>query len=317
MGDGSATGGKNKKANRFKPVVKVLGPFKMEAGGRKTHTIKMPNYIGAVRTMVVAGNTKTEAYGSTDKSVEVKKPLMVLATLPRKLSPGEKVTLPITVFAMEPNIKNVDIKLKLSNGIKIIGEQSKKLNFAKPDEQMAYFELDVSQANGINTVEVIATGNGEKTTYKVELDVENVNPISSKALEQTLEKSASASLDFDTFGVVNSNSATVEFSTMPPMDFSRRLQYLVQYPHGCVEQTTSGVFPQLYLNEIFDIPLKKKQEIQSNIENGIKRLGNFQRPNGGMSYWMGENNANDWGTSYSGHFMIEAEKLGFVSSAYF
>ncbi|MDG1714405.1 MG2 domain-containing protein [Lacinutrix sp.] len=311
-GDGSAAGGKNKKANRFKPVVKVLGPFILEAGGRTTHNIKMPNYIGAVRTMVVAGNTKTQAYGSTAKSVEVKKPLMVLATLPRKLSPGEKVTLPVTVFAMEPKVKNVDIKLKLSNGITIVGEQSKTLSFAKPDEQMAFFELDVSQANGINTVEVIATGNGEKSTYKVELDVENVNPITSKALDKTLEKSASTSLDFETFGVVNSNSATVEFSTMPPMDFSRRLQYLVQYPHGCVEQTTSGVFPQLYLNEIFDIPLKKKQEIQSNIENGIKRLGNFQRPNGGMSYWMGEASANDWGTSYSGHFMLEAEKLGFV-----
>ncbi|AEH00759.1 Ig-like domain-containing alpha-2-macroglobulin family protein [Lacinutrix sp. 5H-3-7-4] len=311
-GDGNAAEGKNKKANRFKPVVKVLGPFTLQPGGRTEHKIKMPNYIGAVRTMVVAGNTETEAYGSTDKSVEVKKPLMVLATLPRKLSPGEKVTLPVTVFAMEPKVKNVNIKLKLSNGITIIGEQSKTLAFAKPDEQMAYFELDVSKANGINTVEVIATGNGEKSIYKVELDVENVNPITSKALDQTLEKSASASLDFTTFGVTNSNSATVEFSTMPPMDFSKRLQYLVQYPHGCVEQTTSGVFPQLYLNEIFDIPLKKKQEIQTNIENGIKRLGNFQRPNGGLSYWMGENTANDWGTSYAGHFMLEAEKLGFV-----
>ena len=96
------------------------------------------------------------------------------------------------------------------------------------------------------------------------------------------------------------------------MDFSRRLQYLVQYPHGCVEQTTSSVFPQLYLTDIFDLTLDRKQEIQSNIENGIKRLGHFQRPNGGMSYWMGENTANDWGTSYSGHFMIEAEKKGFV-----
>ena len=46
----------------------------------------MPNYVGAVRTMVVAGDISKEAYGSTDKSVRVKKPLMVLATLPRKLS---------------------------------------------------------------------------------------------------------------------------------------------------------------------------------------------------------------------------------------
>ena len=311
-GDGSALAGKNKKANRFKPIVTYLGPFTLKAGAKKSHTIKMPNYIGAVRTMVVAGNHATEAYGSTDKSVEVKKPLMVLASLPRKLSPGEKVTLPVTVFAMEPNIKNVTISLKLSNGITIVGEKSKSLSFAKPDEQMTYFQLDVSKAKGINTVEVIATGNGEKSTYKVELNVINPNPITSKPIDKILEGKTTETLTFSTFGISKTNTATVEFSTMPPMDFSRRLQYLIRYPHGCVEQTTSSVFPQLYLTDIFDLTLDKKQQIQTNIENGIKRLGHFQRPNGGMSYWMGENTANDWGTSYSGHFLIEAEKKGFV-----
>ena len=311
-GGGDAAGGKNKKANRFKPVVTYLGPFTLNAGERKAHSIQMPNYIGAVRTMVVAGNNSNEAYGSTDKSVQVKKPLMVLATLPRKLSLGEKVTLPVTVFAMEPNVKNVNISLKLSDGITIVGEQTKVLNFARPDEQMTYFELDVSKAKGINTVEVLASGGGEKSSYKVELDVVNPNPISSKSLDQTLEASATQAISFDTFGVAGTNSATVEFSAMPPMDFSRRLQYLVRYPHGCVEQTTSSAFPQLFLDDIFDLTLKKKQEIQSNIENAIKRLGNFQRPHGGLSYWMGENSANDWGTSYAGHFLIEAEKKGFV-----
>jgi len=311
-GDGSAAKGKNKKANRFKPVVTYLGPFTLKAGENKSHKIKMPNYIGAVRTMIIAGDNTTEAYGSTDKSVEVKKPLMVLATLPRKLSPGEKVTLPVTVFAMEPKVKNVKLTLKLSEGITIVGNSSQLLTFAKPDEQMAYFQLDVSKAKGINTVEVIATGNGEKSTYKVELDVVNPNPISSKYKDATLEAKATQTLSFSTFGVAGTNTATIEFSTLPPMDFSRRLQYLIQYPHGCVEQTTSSVFPQLYLSDIFDLEYDKKQKIQSNIENGIKRLGNFQRPNGGMSYWIGENNANDWGTSYSGHFLIEAEKKGFV-----
>ncbi|GAA4235397.1 MG2 domain-containing protein [Postechiella marina] len=311
-GDGNAAAGKNKKANRFKPVVTYLGPFNLKAGEKKTHSIKIPNYIGSVRTMVVAGNNTTEAYGSTDKSVQVKKPLMVLASLPRKLSPGEKVTLPVTVFAMEPKVKNVNIRLKLSNGISIVGETTKALNFTKPDEQMTYFKLDVSKAKGINTVEVIATGNGEKSTYKVELDVINPNPITSKPIDKSLEAKASENIVFSTFGVTGSNSATVEFSTLPPMSFSRRMQYLIQYPHGCLEQTTSSIFPQLFLNDIFDLTANKKQEIQNNIENGIKRLGHFQRPHGGMSYWMGENQADDWGTSYAGHFLIEAEKKGFV-----
>lgn len=311
-GDGSAASGKNQKANRFKPVVTYLGPFNLDKGGKASHKIKMPNYIGAVRTMVVAGNHQTEAYGSTDKSVEVKKPLMVLATLPRKLSPGEKVTLPVTVFAMESKVKNVNISLKLSNGIQVVGDKTKSLTFSKPDEQMAYFELDVSKAKGFNTIEVVATGNGETSTYKVEIDVFNPNPITSKVIDKTLETNATSNTDFQTFGVYGSNSATVEFSTMPPMDFSRRLQYLIQYPHGCLEQTTSGAFPQLFLADIFDLPYNKKQEIKSNIENAIKRIGYFQNPTGGLSYWMGENTANDWSTSFAGHFMIEAEKKGYV-----
>ncbi|WP_339917848.1 alpha-2-macroglobulin family protein [Yeosuana marina] len=311
-GDGSALAGKNKKANRFKPVVTYLGPFTLEAGKTAKHIIKMPNYIGAVRTMVVAGNNKSEAYGSTDKSVQVKKPLMVLASLPRKLSPGEKVTLPVTVFAMEPQVKNVNISLKLSHGISVVGDQTKALTFAQPNEQMTYFELDVSKAKGINTVEVIASGNGEKSTYKVDIDVVNPNPITSKAIDKTVTANASETLDFSTFGVPGTNSATIEFSTLPPMDFSRRLQYLIQYPHGCVEQTTSSVFPQLFLNDIFDLTADKKKDIENNIKNGIIRLGHFQQPNGGLSYWMGENATNDWGTSYAGHFMIEAEKKGYV-----
>lgn len=311
-GDGSAAAAKNQKANRFKPVVKYLGPFSLEAGAKANHTIKMPNYIGAVRMMVVSGNAKTEAYGSTEKSVQVKKPLMVLSSLPRKLSPGEKVTLPVTVFAMEPNVKNVNISLKLSNGIEVVGDKTKSLSFARPDEQMAYFELDVSRAKGFGTIEVVATGNGETATHKVEIDVYNPNPITSKVLDVTLEPNGTSSLDFSTFGISGTNSATVEFSTLPPMDFSRRLQFLVQYPHGCLEQTTSAVFPQLFLSDIFDLPYHKKQEIKSNIENGIKRLGLFQQPNGGMSYWMGESTTNDWSTSYAGHFMLEAEKKGYV-----
>jgi len=311
-GDGNASKGKNKKANRFKPVVTYLGPFILDSKETKTHQIKMPNYVGSVRAMVIAGDNTEEAYGNAEKTVPVKQPLMVLATLPRKLSPGEKVTLPVTVFAMENKMKNINLEIKLSDGITVKGSKIQTLKFDNPDEKMAYFELDVSKAKGINTIEVIASGHGEKSTYKVEIDVENPNPYSSKIIDNELQANATQKVPFTTFGVPGTNSATLEFSTIPPMDFTKRLTYLIRYPHGCVEQTTSSVFPQLFLTDIFDLNSKKKNEIQSNIENGINRLSHFQQTNGSMSYWIGENTANDWGTSYSGHFMIEAEKKGYV-----
>jgi uncharacterized protein YfaS (alpha-2-macroglobulin family) len=311
-GDGNLSKGKNQKANRFKPVVKYLGPFYLEKGAEKSHKITLPNYIGSVRAMVVAGDVKNEAFGNAEKAVPVKKPLMVLATLPRKLSPKEKVILPITVFAMDKKIKNVKIQVKTSNGIRVVGNKTQDLNFENPDEKMVYFELDVLKANGVNEVEIIASGNGEKASYKVALDVVNPNPISSLIIDKTIQGKETQTINFETFGVAGSNHAILEVSTIPSINFSGRLEYLIQYPHGCVEQTTSSVFPQLFLNDLFDLSSEKRAQVQKNIEKGIERLGNFQKANGGLSYWMGENNVSDWGTSYAGHFMLEASKKGFL-----
>jgi len=311
-GDGSATNSKKQKANRFKPVVKFLGPFYLPNGVDKKHKITLPNYIGSVRTMVVAGDVKTNAFGKAEKTTLVKKPLMVLATLPRKLSPQEKVKLPVSIFTMDKKIKEVNVQIRTAGGLKILGDIQQKLSFSKPDEKMLYFNLDASQASGINTLEILATAKGEIATYKVELDVNNPNPISSRVIDQELKANTSKSIEFNTFGEQGTNEAIIEFSTIPNLNFSGRLEYLIQYPHGCVEQTTSSVFPQLFMNDIFDLTNTQKSDIQTNIEKAIARLGDFQKANGGFSYWQGENYISDWGTSYAGHFLIEAGKKGYV-----
>lgn len=311
-GDEDAAGAKNKKANRFKPMVVYLGPFSLKKGATKNHEVKIPKYIGSVRTMVIAGNPEQEAYGMAEKTTPVRKPLMILASLPRKITPGEKVTLPVTVFAMENKVKNVTVSIRNNKSFTVNGENSKRLGFEQPDEKMVYFDLDINDYSGIGKVVVEASGNGEKASYEVEIDVMNPNPVTSSKQEVILEPNTSRSIDLKTFGVAGSNTAQIEFSTLPPMDFSGRMQYLIRYPHGCVEQTTSAAFPQLFLDDIFDLTYDKKKDIQNNIEKAVKRLGSHQLPNGGFSYWYGQHYANDWGTSYVGHFLLEAEKKGYV-----
>ncbi|MFB3389367.1 alpha-2-macroglobulin [Flavobacterium sp. LAR06] len=311
-GDQDLGGGKAKKANRFKPVVLYYGPFKLEKGQTKSHQLKLPKYIGSVRTMVVAGDANTSAYGSVEKATPVKSPLMVLASLPRKISPSEKVTIPVTVFATENNIKNVSIQIKTSNGLKVMGSATQSLTFASPDEKMAYFNLVVGSATGIAKVQVIATSGKEKSVYDVEIDMTNPNPVTNTFTDVILTPNSTKTISWKTFGVAGSNKARLEVSSMPTMNLNGRLQYLIQYPHGCVEQTTSSVFPQLYLNDVVDLDATRKGIIQKNITAGITRLGSFQLSNGGVAYWQGNTIADDWGTSYAGHFLIEAEKKGYV-----
>nr|WP_298924668.1 MG2 domain-containing protein [uncultured Allomuricauda sp.] len=309
-GGGIGEGAKNRKAQRFKPVVTYLGPFTLKAGEKASHTINMPNYVGSVRTMVVAGN-KNSAYGNTEKATPVRKPLMVLTSIPRKLSPGEKVTIPVTVFAMDKKVKNVTVSIDAGKALEAIGPTSKNITFNSVGEQIVNFDFKVNPTKSFQTIKVTASGNGESASNETEIDVENPNPITTKSTLYTITENQSETISFETFGTSGTNTAFVEFSTLPPMDFSKRMEYLLQYPHGCVEQTTSAAFPQLFLAEVLDITFDKKKEIEKNIKAAIKRLNDFQVPSGGLSYWSGYGSANDWGTSYAGHFMLEAKQKGY------
>lgn len=311
-GDEDIGGGENKNADRFKPVVMYLGPFDLTKNGNNTHTVKLPNYIGSVRTMVVAGDVKTEAYGSAEKATPVRSPLMVLASLPRKISPTERITLPVTLFAMENQVKQVQVSVKTSKGIRVLGEASKALSFSQPDEKMVYFELEVGNATGVGKIEVLATAGKERASYPIEIDITNPNPVTDDYKELVLKANEEKAISWETFGVDGSNQARVEVSSFPAIDFNSRINYLIQYPHGCLEQTVSKVFPQLYLGDVIDLDKNKQESIQRNVVEGINKLANFQLANGGFIYWPGLSVADDWCTSYVGHFLIEAESRGYV-----
>ncbi|WP_199140767.1 alpha-2-macroglobulin family protein [Pedobacter sp. ASV12] len=309
-GDGSVNRNLNPaKANRFKPVVKFMGPYKLGKGESKTHKFTLPQYIGAVRAMVVAA--QEGAYGYAEKSVEVKKPLMVLATLPRVIGPGESFTLPVNIFATNNNLKNVSVALQ-SGQLLVNGAKTQQLSFKQAGEQMAYFQVTAPDAVGVAKVKIVAQSGAEKTIYDVEMDVRNPNPYVSNVIAATLQPKQTWKTAYSPIGMAGTNSGTVEVSSIPPINLNKRLGYLIQYPHGCVEQTTSGIFPQLMLDKLTPLSNQKKAEVERNIKSGINRLKGFQTTEGGLSYWPGEGSADEWGTNYAGHFLVEAQNAGYT-----
>jgi uncharacterized protein YfaS (alpha-2-macroglobulin family) len=310
-GDGSVNKNLNPaKANRFVPVVKYLGPFALSKGASQTHKFKLPQYIGAVRAMVVAG--QDGAYGMAEKTVQVKKPLMVLATVPRVIGPGESFTLPATVFATESHLKNVTVQLQLQN-LQVQGKRTVQLVFKQPGEQMAYFEVRAPEMTGIAKIKLIVQSGAEKTAYDVELDIRNPNPMVTNVASAVVEPGKNWGTKYIPVGMSGTNSGSVEVSSIPPINLKKRLSYLVQYPHGCVEQTTSGIFPQLFLNKLIPLTEKLKAETERNLKAGINRLRNFQTTDGGLGYWPGASNADEWGSNYAGHFLVEAQNAGYTT----
>jgi uncharacterized protein YfaS (alpha-2-macroglobulin family) len=305
--------------SRFPPVVRFLGPFRLEAGATATHQIDLPRYLGAVRVMVVAGEKR--AYGSAEKSVFVRQPLMLLPTMPRVIGPGEEVAVPVSVFVSDPDIRDVTLTLEPDAMFSPIGETTTRIRFSRPQEQLGMLRLKATDRIGKGHVRVTARAGEHHAESEIYIDVRSSNPPTTLAVSRVLKPGETWETKVVPHGLDGTNTATLEVSSMPALDLESRLQYLIQYPHGCLEQTTSSVFPQLYLSSLLELEPQRKEQIEDNIRNGIERLRWFQLSNGGFSYWPGASGGfasgslegyELWATTYASHFLIEAERAGYT-----
>ncbi len=311
-GDGEVEINDDKKqANRFKPVVRHIGPFYLAAGKKAKHTIKMPNYIGSVRTMLVAAGNGG-ACGKVETTTPVRNPLMVLATLPRVLGPAEQLRLPVSVFANDPKVKNVTVTVEETSGlVRLRGAKTQQLQFSSPGEKLTEFFLEVDEAVGVANFKITAKGNGFTSSQDIEMDVRNPNPFINSVQDVVLESGKSHEFNYSMIGMSGTNTAILEVSNIPPINLDKQLKYLLRYPHGCIEQTTSGAFPQLYVHQLLNLTEEQREKIPTNIRAAIRRIKQFQLADGAFAYWPGGSYASEWGTNYAGHFLLEAQKQGY------
>ena len=298
-------------ANRFEPVSIVLGPFELKGGRTAKHQITMPNYVGSVRTMVVACDDSR--YGSAEETTPVKSPLMALATLPRMVSIDETFDLPVTLFTDESVGSKVNVSVSCEGAIALVGSKTKSVSISKAGSStMAFFRLASSDKTGIAKVKVEAVSGSHRSDYTIEIGVRNPNTPISVSRYATIEAGETADIPFDKIGAAGTDELWIETSTIAPIDYDRRLKYLRSYPHSCVEQTVSAAFPLLYAENFCDISKEEKAEIETKISATMDKLQRYATTNGGFAYWAGETTANDWATSYVGHFLTEAQKRGYA-----
>lgn len=309
-GDDALNKGPKAIVNRFKPVVRFDGPFLLKKGKTARHTYQMPNYNGRVKIMVVAGNG--EAYGHADKSVMVRKPVMLLGTLPRVIGVGEEMVVPATVFATEDGVGAVNVSIACSSNMEVVGETTRSLSFERKGDQQASFRIRVKKNPGIGKVTITATGKGDKSVYETELEIRTVRRPQVKVTAATLEAGKSWKETVAMPGATGTNQLTLEVSDIAPVNVSSRLSYLLGYPHGCLEQITSKGFPQLYISSFTDLTPRQAKSTEEAVKEVIRRLRSYQTVDGAFAYWPGGTSSNGWGTVYATHFLLEASKKGYL-----
>jgi alpha-2-macroglobulin len=209
-------------------------------------------------------------------------------------------------------VKSVDVSVKTNSKIIIDGPSKKTLQFPKPGDQLVTFDALAGNALGMATVEVTASSGKASSTQKIEIDVRSPNPPITAVDPVFLKKGEKRDLSVKLPGLSGSNRVRLEASRIAPIDLENRLSFLIHYPYGCIEQTTSSVFPQLYLDKISELDAEQAAEARKNVQAGIDRLRSFQTYSGGLGYWPGDGTPSAWGSAYAAHFILEAEKLGYI-----
>jgi len=298
-----------KKTDRFKPVVMFFGPYELAANAKREISFEMPQYVGAVRAMVVAG--KNGSYGTAEQTVPVKSDLMILPTLPRTLGTGEQIEIPVTVF-------NGTDKTQVYT-VRCVTEGTVSVNYTARVEVPSLAEKTVSmrvtttragKATFRTTAEPVSNPAGMVESV-TEIDVVSRGSAFAETAKFQLAPGTSYKGTLPSPGETGSKTLSVELSTAPVLDLASRMRYLIQYPHGCIEQITSAGFPQLYLADIADTSDAERDQIKKNVLSVIDRYSGYQIASGAFAYWPGNKEPSYWGTNYAGHFLLEARKAGY------
>lgn len=292
------------KEKRFNPAVKFIGPFTTN-GGSKTHRITLPNYVGSVRVMVVAA--QNGCYGHTDKTVKETSPLMLLSSMPRTLANCDTVTVPVNIFVMDKDLKNVSVNIQADGPIKVLGKQSCNLGFKESGEQLTNFCIACdNQKEGKGRIILTATGNGQISKDTTYIDVTNPMPDIIESVEKTL--AAKSSTDFS-WKPINKGTVSLQIASLPMPNFNGIALFMESYPHLCSEQLSSKAIFMLYGRRFLNSDARTKCE--NELPPAIKILQSRQIANGGFVYWPGQTDENEWVTSMAGLVLAEASRQGF------
>ncbi|MHA4808732.1 alpha-2-macroglobulin family protein [Flavitalea flava] len=304
-------------AKRIKIISYWSGIAQANGSGEAEFEFDIPQFSGEVRLMAVA--YRNESFGSKEATMTVADPIVLSTALPRFLSPGDSITVPVTITNTTANSTTANARLKISGALQSIGSNQQSVNIAANSEGRAYFQVVAPPVIGVGKLEVEVSSLGE--TFKDETEI-SVRPAASL---QKITGSGSVSggsaqpISFSAPGINDFIPSSVDYqlvvSRSPAIELGKYLSRLVEYPYGCTEQTVSAAFPQLYYGDLADLVRQnnsgQKTTANTNILEAIRKIKMRQLYNGAVTLWDNEGSENWWATIYAAHFLLEAQKAGF------
>lgn len=300
-------------AKRVKVVSYWSGIKKANGSGEAEFEFSVPQFSGELRLMAVS--YKAKSFGAAENTMTVADPIVISTALPRFLSPGDTVNVPVTLSNTTAKNTNVTASLNVEGPLKIVGGNNQSIALNAGSEGRAAFRIVAAPTIAVGKIAVTVNGMGEKFTDTTEISVRPPSTLQKVTGSGSIAGGATQKINI---GLSDFMPGSVNYqlvvSRSPVLELAEHLKYLVQYPYGCTEQTVSAAFPQLYYGDIADMmQLNKQNKINANtnILEAIRKIKMRQLYNGAVTLWDGEDTEDWWVTIYAAHFLLEARKAGF------
>jgi hypothetical protein len=300
---------------RVKPVAFWSGLVRTDADGRGEVRFRIPQFAGTVRLMAAAA--VRDRFGNGESKVVVREPLQMTPTLPRFLAGRDEFRVPVAVYNGMGRAAEVTVGLAVDGPVEVVGEGRHTLTITADAEEVVYFDARAGDGMGKITFTLTAEAGGERSEIKTDVPLRPPVPVVTLAGSGVASDGEPGQFTFPGGWVEGTAKFGVTSTAFPTVRFSAGLQYLFRYPHGCVEQTVSRLFPMLYFRELARLvepELFRNNSAEYFIAEGLTKLEAMQLGNGAFSYWPRGNYTNDWSTLYATHFLIEARRAGYEVS---
>ena len=323
---------------RVKPVSLWSGFVKTDGNGRGTVQFKIPQFNGTLRLMAVA--FAGGDYGATEAYLTVREPIVLTPTFPRFLAGGDKIRVPVTLFNGTGEEAEFTVELQAAGDVQllsasdvnptetlpqgesglqtpptnIIGKLSIDKRVDADGEAQVFFDILVQDAIGEANFNLSAHGNTQTTQLDLKIPLRSVAPPVTQTGQGVVRAGEPVDFIFPSNLIPDSSDFSLTLSPFPNIRFADSLRYLIRYPHGCLEQTTSKVFPLLYFSDLaqsVEPMLAAEDSVDYYITSGITKIESMLKSDDRFAYWPGGTYVNPWSSIYASHFLVEARKAGY------
>ncbi len=307
-------GGKKSKSE-VQIVSFMADPVAINDEGVAEFEFDIPQFNGSVRWMAVAFNDTQ--YGSSEHDMKVVDSVVTQISMPRFLAIGDQTKIALDVHNLSGEKHTLSIDMSFEGAL---APQTFNQVLVLEDKEKQTLKIDLKSpiSVGQGDIKLTLTSEGSdaiKVNRQWPIHVRAAYPSETISRRVTIEPGKTWKNDVSINHWYDSTvEAQLTISNQLPINFSSHFNYLLRYPYGCLEQTTSSGYPWVlltpeiskrYLNKPYDGAERVK-----NITAAIDRLVGKQRSDGSFGYWDATSHEAHWGTVYATEFLMQARAEG-------